>query len=400
MKAAASITVSFAMIVVVTACATSDMVIGSDCDAGFCTDPPAPFATPEAGTVERTLTDYCPSDKCPTGYTTCSTSQFVCDVDFRSDPLNCGACGAACPAKTESEAFDCIEGRCVLRCLRGYEDCDGLVDNGCEVRLGSSDNCRACGDRCDDGFPCIKYPNEPLPRCGCQDGYTYCPGETLDQFTCANVDVSDKHCGACGNECDPNGPVGAPPLPPNAKYGCVGSRCGNLKCRDNFADCNADLGMPGSDGCETKLGTHANCSLCGDDCRANGMNCIQNLFPPSIVCGCAPGLSFCGVTTTEPFIGNCVDFASDLQNCGGCGRVCPGSSERSLPVCSSGTCKLDCFGRWADCNGNLDDNCEVDTFSDPQNCGGCGITCDVAAGQACAGGRCVVEPCDDGEEAR
>jgi len=158
--------------------------------------------------------------------------------------------------------------------------------------------------------------------------------------------------------------------------------------------------MPGSDGCETKLGTHANCSLCGDDCRANGMNCIQNLFPPSIVCGCAPGLSFCGVTTTEPFIGNCVDFASDLQNCGGCGRVCPGSSERSLPVCSSGTCKLDCFGRWADCNGNLDDNCEVDTFSDPQNCGGCGITCDVAAGQACAGGRCVVEPCDDGEEAR
>ncbi|MDF2697366.1 MAG: hypothetical protein K0S65_5749, partial [Labilithrix sp.] len=80
----------------------------------------------------------------------------------------------------------------------------------------------------------------------------------------------------------------------------------------------------------------------------------------------------------------------------------PGSinSGRTRAVCDYGICKLACGMRWANCNGNVDDGCEVDIFSDPRNCGGCGISCDVAAGQACAGGRCVVEPCKEGEESR
>jgi hypothetical protein len=49
----------------------------------------------------------------------------------------------------------------------------------------------------------------------------------------------------------------------------------------------------------------------------------------------------------------------------------------------------------ADCNGNLEDSCEVKIDSDPYNCGACGVVCDAVAGQACVHGRCAVEPCPE-----
>ncbi|AKU95633.1 hypothetical protein AKJ09_02297 [Labilithrix luteola] len=58
-------------------------------------------------------------------------------------------------------------------------------------------------------------------------------------------------------------------------------------------------------------------------------------------------------------------------------------------------CRLDCGTGRANCNGNQSDACETNIDSDPNNCGGCGITCNAVAGQACVQGRCVVEPCDD-----
>ncbi|MDF2698001.1 MAG: hypothetical protein K0S65_6384, partial [Labilithrix sp.] len=86
-----------------------------------------------------------------------------------------------------------------------------------------------------------------------------------------------------------------------------------------------------------------------------------------------------------------------------CGNVC---GVRGAKVhggfCSYGTCAFTCSTGWADCNGNPEDGCEINTMSDPQNCGGCGITCNGIAGQVCAGGRCAVEPCnqDGGVTAR
>ena len=372
----------------------SDMVVGTEMTSSG----PPPLAAPPDAAIEasqRTLTDYCPSNKCSAGYTTCPESKFLCDVDLRSDPNNCGACGAACPATTSSEEFDCLDGRCVMRCRVGNADCDGLIDNGCESNGESNDNCGACGVKCDASAPCNRAMGGE-PRCGCPEPFTYCEGATP---LCQRLDFTDAHCGACGNKCDPTGGPGAPPLPPNATYGCGEGTCGHLKCKEGFGDCNSDLGTPNSDGCETKLGTHDHCTQCGDDCRVQGMNCVWDLPFKGIACRCPPGENFCGTTITQPFLGTCANFTSDPRNCGACGRECPGLTKRSKGVCEYGECKLECSGRWADCNGNLTDDCEVDTFSDPRNCGGCGITCDIAAGQACAGGRCVVEPCD-GEVAR
>ncbi|OJY25945.1 MAG: hypothetical protein BGO98_35720 [Myxococcales bacterium 68-20] len=376
------------------ACVSSrDLAIGEDCDDGFCERAPALAPTPDASTEASTreLTNYCASNKCPTGFTTCPNSKFLCDVDLRSDPKNCGACGAACPQKGAGAVFDCLEGRCVMRCERPYLDCDGLIETGCETSDLENASCGACGNKCPETKPCSEFSGS-TPTCGCTEPKSYCANAYP---TCQDLRFSDEHCGVCDNACDRTGGAGAAPAPPNAYYGCGLGQCGSLKCEDGYADCNMDLGQPESDGCEVRLGSHENCVACGDNCRAIGMDCVfsTDFEDVGLGCRCPPGQNFCGISTTEPFFGVCADFASNAKNCGGCGLACPGVTLRSKGVCQYGTCKLECTGRWADCNGNVDDDCEVDTFSDPQNCGGCGITCDIAAGQACAGGRCVVEPC-------
>jgi len=182
----------------------------------------------------------------------------------------------------------------------------------------------------------------------------------------------------------------------------VQGQCDRPKCNEGYADCNDDLNKPNSDGCEVALYTNENCSGCNDNCAAQQMVCGIDLnkglhFAPR--CNCPEGQTFCVMYDfMVPPMGVCADFTSDLLNCGGCGRACLDATERSQASCEYGMCKRKCGARWADCNGNFDDDCEVDIFSDPLNCGGCGVACDIAAGQACAGGRCVVEPCSKEEE--
>lgn len=112
-------------------------------------------------------------------------------------------------------------------------------------------------------------------------------------------------------------------------------------------------------------------------------------------CMCAPGRTLCEKECFGEFCtGKCFDLASDVNNCGACGFGCSANyAAYSLAACSYGTCTRTCLKGRADCNGNDVDDCEVDTDSDPRNCGACGRACDAIAGQACVGGQCVVEPC-------
>jgi hypothetical protein len=365
-----------------------------------------PDASSEAASTSRELTEYCASNNCPVGFTSCPNSKFLCDVDLRSDRNNCGACGVACPQDSSKEEYNCIGGQCVMKCIeRTYNaDCDGIVDNGCEVPLKTNGNCAACGDKCAENAPCVDV--DSTPQCGCPFPLTYCKPARPSAKPCVDLTKDSANCGACGITCAPAGPPGAPPRPPNTLYGCVSGQCNKLKCEEGYSDCNGDLNEPDSDGCEVALSSNENCTQCGDNCTARGAICGMDLRSGVLraMCLCAPGQTFCPVdgyvggngSTMVP-IGVCADFTSDPDNCGACGRACPGLTARSRGNCEYGVCTRHCNARWADCNGNVDDDCEVDIFSDPLNCGGCGITC--AAGQACAGGRCVVEPCS-GEVAR
>jgi hypothetical protein len=55
-----------------------------------------------------------------------------------------------------------------------------------------------------------------------------------------------------------------------------------------------------------------------------------------------------------------------------------------------GNCPM-CFGGFLCCDGVT---CNVDSYNDPLNCGGCGNVCPKAT-PYCGDGKCMVAPCED-----
>jgi hypothetical protein len=100
-------------------------------------------------------------------------------------------------------------------------------------------------------------------------------------------------------------------------------------------------------------------------------------------CSCPPGTDACP--------DGCYDQKRDLYNCGRCGRTCIGGE------CRKGECR--CPAGSVLCAGVCR---SLASFGDdPENCGGCGISCDdgdACTTDTCSGGTCVHTPlsCDDG----
>jgi hypothetical protein len=257
--------------------------------------------------------------------------------------------------------------------------------------------------------------------------------------TCANT--AEKSCGGtCRPTTDPQFgcalPTCAPcDLPHATTDGCDPSgRCHLAACTSGYDNCNGGA----DDGCEAKLDEDANhCGSCDVKC-AGGTNAVGK---------CAGGK--CGVESCATGFGNCndetadgceIDTQTDVAHCGDCKTPCP-TIANSTYACLAGTCKLDscqgnfrdcdkveatgcecgfpnaqvicsdssdaadastvkldgsttsatclfggCTGSFANCNNNLPlDGCEIDTQTDPLNCGACGFSCD---GGACIAGRC------------
>jgi hypothetical protein len=64
--------------------------------------------------------------------------------------------------------------------------------------------------------------------------------------------------------------------------------------------------------------------------------------------------------------------------------------------CNKGICAYECATGFADCNGSSADGCETNLRTHAGNCGACGNACDVAAGQPCVEGKCLMTDCDAG----
>lgn len=339
------------------------------------------FVTPDAEAPEAAsgLTQYCPSDECPTGHTTCPLSTFRCEVNLLTDRNNCGACGVVCPASEKGALFECVEGRCAMQCRSGFGDCDGVPDNGCEVTFATNDNCQFCGDKCAPDKPCSAQAVGHA--CGCPEGEDLCFNGLYTE--CTPLNDNDRHCGACGVVCD------AGIVQNNTYQGCADGACGKAKCIQDWGDCDGDV----RNGCETILDTNENCAKCGNACPAD-QECRyvqRNFMTPVLECTCPAGQEFCAFAVYKGLpSGLCRDLRTDNLSCGACGLQCA-SDEK----CDFGVCRIDCRVGTEDCNGSRRDGCEVNTNSDPNNCGGCGVRCDGVAGQACVGGQCVVKPCDE-----
>jgi hypothetical protein len=335
-------------------------------------DPDAGDASPQNACVET---------RCPPPFATCPGEPGVCTTNLTNDIDHCGACGAKCPAPSNNASFVCSGSECKMVCDPLSADCNGSVADGCETATESDPaNCGGCGVSCKEGVICWRG------ACGCPNGYTACGDD------CKKLDSDDLNCSACGNICkppanpaDPAWRCGPNVTPPNTKWTCMSSACG-LSCKGGFGDCNNQFC---ADGCELDLKTDPeNCGACGRKCGA-GQTCEAG------TCLCPSNMINCD--------GVCVDWQTDARNCGLCGRRCPGPSANTTrkpgsgsPLCENGECSYVCFPGFADCDENVINGCETNINTSQGHCGGCGIQCNVPAGQPCVLGKCLTRECDAG----
>lgn len=146
------------------------IVDAAACDANLSSDPENCGACGRRcrfdGAASTCVAGVCALGACAQGYANCdgnaangcetdtTTSAANCGacgraVDVMADPANCGACGRACPQPLNATAT-CVMGACGRSaCARGFDDCDGRADNGCEASITNDPaNCGACGRRC------------------------------------------------------------------------------------------------------------------------------------------------------------------------------------------------------------------------------------------------------------
>lgn len=106
-----------------------------------------------------------------------------CEVDGASDASHCGACGNDCGALAHTELVAC-DGSCEpVQCEPGFASCDGQAATGCETSIRTLDNCGGCQSEgksaaC-DGLPHVQASACATEACEieqCDGGWANCDG--------------------------------------------------------------------------------------------------------------------------------------------------------------------------------------------------------------------------------
>jgi len=329
------------------------------------------MAEPDAAVTCRPNPDAdanpgCP-EICPEA---CNDADDDCDgvVDEGADDTACAVANAT---------SICTRGLCILSaCDGGFRDCDSVRENGCEVDIATPDNCGACGVTCEydnTAAVCVDGVCEPG---ACVAPYLDCDGE---DGLCETFAETLSDCGGCGVACG---------MPDRATPICMDGACVVDQCLGNFGDCNDDV----ADGCELPLNTPSHCGGCGIPCAFAGSatNCDNGAC---IVDSCSPGFADCDGSPLSA----CDSLDSD-DHCGGCGRQCTAGALDNVAAagCDTRTCVVECESGFGDCDGEPINGCET-PLTGVNNCTGCGVACspDRALGD-CGGGSCQVGVCDDG----
>ena len=314
----------------------------------------------------------------PNSARACATGRcsFTCDAGFadcdgvadngceaRLDAItSCGTCGTVCRGNTNATPV-CSRGACGLSCTPGFGDCDGNSTNGCEAStLSNVMNCGACGAVCSAGSNALVACVAGACRTACMSGFADCDGNPGNGCE-VNLLTSVSHCGACGMAC---------PSGPSSTATCAGGVCG-LTCAAGRADCDSNP----VNGCESDLSSVLTCGICSNRCSGATPVCVMGAAGSSCGTGCATGQARCGMV--------CVDTQTSVDNCGACGNVCPGGAGATR-TCVAGRCGITCATGLADCDRNPANGCEVDTRTDPSNCGACAGVCTT---RACTAGVCT-----------
>ena len=205
-----------------------------------------------------------------------------------------------------------------------------------------------------------------------------CIGSTDENSTCASPCPceSPKVCysGGCVDLfSDPN------------NCGAVGNYCSGTCTNGQCVDACAAIGAPcqtnqtccdvggGVFACRTTATDLLNCGACGRACSTTGANACLNGQ-----CACGSGAECTGGRTCCS--NSCKDTANDVYNCGTCGNACGVGLTCSGGQCMCGTAACG-FGE--SCCGNYCANLTTDIT----NCGECGNNC--GTGNGCSGGDCT-----------
>lgn len=194
------------------------------------------------------------------------------------------------------------------------------------------------------------------------------PGSPVGSSSTGHCGSDGGSCGRCGSDpgyqcvdgnCSCNGDAGICPGGSN----CCPDGCVELKSDvNNCGRCGA--ACPGVDG-----GTPACNGSCYDTCNGTLRNCDSGPDPMSSDGGDPTGCE--------------VDISNDVNNCGGCGEVCP-AVDGGTPQCGGENCYATCNGTLRNCDygsdhltSNASDptGCEVDISNDANNCNACGNKC-------------------------
>ena len=247
------------------------------------------------------------------------------------DDLGSWVTSAACPNA-------CSGGECVGSCEPGNTQCAGDDVQFCNEE-GSWDPVDTCEFVCSGAGDCIGV---------CEPGEVDCMGDTSRTCNSQGQWESGSECpflcsaGSCTGVCEP----------------------GAKKCSgDGTQTCNSS-GVWGSvETCPEGPNETASCSgngTCGASCDSGFDDCTG-------AAGCETNLS-------------------SLSNCGACGNACDPDPDNASPICTMFGCGFTCDEGWDDENGLPGDGCEMNVYTDPDNCG--------AAGNSCFGGECVMGSCE------
>ncbi len=129
----------------------------------------------EGGTA-RCVAGQCQLVSCTAfGYRDCDGSGSGC-VNTSTSTLHCGGCGRPCNLPNASPR--CADGACrIVNCAAGFINCDGNTANGCEINLRTDPmNCGNCGTRCPTGQMCVSGNCFLI----CPDGQRPCGARCVD----------------------------------------------------------------------------------------------------------------------------------------------------------------------------------------------------------------------------
>jgi hypothetical protein len=223
---------------------------------GVCDVQCGPYARARAGCDAG----RCTIAACDAGFGDCDrVLGNGCEADLRQ-PEHCGACGKDCSALPHVVAAECVAGECSrFTCEPGWGDCDGDSENGCEQSLVTAAHCGACGQACALDHATADCSTGSCLVSACHDGFDDCNG--LPQDGCEAALDSDAHCGGCGAACGAGNACQGGGCACVTDESCSGGReCCDGACIDTKSKCYPWPCIPGTKRDEN------NCGGCGVTC--------------------------------------------------------------------------------------------------------------------------------------